>query len=99
MLLTDDGTDDPPMIELSTADGRVIVLFQDQNKLDRIARWVGDEILGPGGQIAAVSVDFPSFEDAVREFVQADPTLDVTFMTDSHPFVTQLVAELRRKGA
>jgi len=101
MLFTDDGTDDPdpPMIELVIQGERAVILFEDKEKLSVFARWAAEKILEPGQQIAAVSAEFSSFEEAVQEFRQADPTFDGVYMTDSHPFVTQLAGELRQRGA
>jgi hypothetical protein len=99
VLFNDDGTDDPPTIVLGTKDERVIVLFEDQEKLSLVARWAAETLLKPGEQIVAVSIEFSSFEEAVRELRQADPIFDGFYMTDSHPFVTELVANLRQQGA
>jgi hypothetical protein len=100
VLFTDDGTDDPdpPVIELVIKGQRVVVLFEDQEKLSVFARWAAETILEPGQRIAAVSVEFSSFEGAVQELRQADPTFDGYYMTDSHPLVTELAADLRQRA-
>jgi len=90
------------MIELSIKGRRerVVVLFEDQDKLTVIAPYVAEKILKVGEKLVAITVEYPSFEDAIREFRQVGMNLsDVIFVTDSHPFVAQLIASIRQGSA
>jgi len=82
---------------LDTNVGRVVILFRDQDKLAVVAGYAIEHILKPGHKMGVVELEFSSTEEAAHLFGEDDPLLrDATFLPDSDPFVTELVASLRK---
>ncbi len=86
-------------VYLDTPGGRVIVLFQNEG--NEQIRVIGRHAASQTPALHAIRsayLDVRSLEEAAHELEDAFPDLcPIRFLTDSHPFIIQLTASLRKK--
>jgi hypothetical protein len=88
-------------VSLPTPSGQeVVILFRGENeKMNLIGQFFADRLPKGSHGIRTMYMEVSSFEEAARELQQTFLDLDaVTFLVDSDPFVTQLVAFLRQRA-
>jgi hypothetical protein len=77
-------------------EGQTLIVFNDQAKLDEVLAAV-TKWAAPDGLVAgAMSLEASTFDHAVQLVILMSPHMsDVRFITDSDPFVDQLLAHIR----
>ena len=93
---------DPATQELSDyytvtpPEGPTLIVFNDEAKLDQVLPAVIQWANRDGLLAGAMKLEATTFEDAVQLVLFMSPHMsDVRFITDSDPFVDQLLAHIR----
>jgi hypothetical protein len=98
LLIVDEHEEVAGCVYADTPGGHVIVLFQGENEPMRVIGRHAVNSIPALHSLRSMYLEVSSPKEAARELEDAFPELrPIIFLTDSHPFIVQLVARLRKK--